>query len=348
MAYILPGWGQWTTAEPYDPQTGQPIQSQPIQSAQPIQPGHQPNITPGERPEPTGVIGLGQLPIFSPRATPKEPFDSSKYQNDNKLHLLLCASGSVATIKIPQIARALLRQTQVSIRIVLTASAAQFLQGQSAEQPALSTIASFPNVEGIYQDADEWAVPWTRGAKILHIELRRWADLMIVAPLSANTLAKMVAGLCDGLLLSTMRAWDVTGQLSPPREVQVSEGRTWSQAKRSIIVAPAMNTAMWHHPLTGLHMNILEGPFNVKNDGFVEVLRPVEKTLACGDSGSGAMCDWKNIVRRIEGYFDLPPSTDAQIEQMTSTSELKLFPGVLEKGNSISLNVEMGPPPQAR
>lgn len=319
MAYILPGWGQWTTAEPLESQITHP------------------NAAPRQ------ALGPQQPAIAN--TSRKDPFDSSLYQNDNKFHLLLCASGSVATIKIPQIARALLRQPQISIRIMLTPSATQFLQGQSPEQPSLAVIADFPNVDGIYQDADEWAVPWTRGAKILHIELRRWADLMVVAPLSANTLAKMVGGLCDGLLLSTMRAWDVTGQLSPPRKIQIAEGKMWEQAKRSVIVAPAMNTAMWHHPLTTLHMNILEGPFNVKNDGFVEVLRPVEKTLACGDSGSGAMYDWKAIVRRIEQYFSLQESTDAQIEQITSTDELSLYPGMLVKGNSISLNVEMGPPP---
>jgi hypothetical protein len=60
-----------------------------------------------------------------------------------------------------------------------------------------------PNVEAVYDDADEWGPqPWKRGASILHIELRRWADMLIVAPLSANTLAKIVNGMSDNLLTS--------------------------------------------------------------------------------------------------------------------------------------------------
>ncbi|KAF2663963.1 flavo protein [Microthyrium microscopicum] len=212
------------------------------------------------------------------------PFDSSLYTSDNKHHLLLAATGSVATIKIPNIITALSAHTNLSIRLIMTSSAAHFLGGQSAEQPSLESIAKMPNVDGIYFDADEYAIPWTRGAKILHIELRRWADLLVIAPLSANSLGKMAGGLCDNLLLSTVRAWDVSGMLDE---------------------AHAMNTAMWFHPLTAKHLELLEGEWNVKNGGWVEVMRPIEKTLACGDTGSGAMKDWNDIVTRIEEILGL-------------------------------------------
>ena len=92
--------------------------------------------------------------------------------NDGKHHLLLAASGSVATIKLPLIVSSFAKYPNLSIRIVLTSSAAHFLAGQSEEQPALSSLESLPNVEGIHRDEDEWAEPWTRGAKILHIALR--------------------------------------------------------------------------------------------------------------------------------------------------------------------------------
>lgn len=248
----------------------------------------------------------------------QKPFDSSKHLDDNKWHLLLCASGSVATIKIPNIIAELARYSNLSIRLILTQSAAQFLKGQSKEQPALGDMLEMQNVDGIYMDHDEWGVPWLRGAKILHIELRRWADLMVVAPLSANTLAKVVGGLCDNLLLSTFRAWDTSGLLDPPHIVQnerrveeveddeddemiADDGRK----RRKILVAPAMNTAMWVHPITKKHMEVLEGEWNVENGGWIEVLRPVEKELACGDTGSGAMADWKEIVKKIEEEFEL-------------------------------------------
>jgi phosphopantothenoylcysteine synthetase/decarboxylase len=240
----------------------------------------------------------------------KESFDSSRYISDNKHHLLFCASGSVATIKIVPIISELAKHDHLSIRLILTSSAAQFLQGQSAEQPSIEEIRQMKNVDGIYMDEDEWAIPWTRGAKILHIELRRWADLMAVVPLSANTLAKVVNGLCDNLLLSTFRAWDTTGLMDLPHvvtpegaerpgeheDISVEGGKS---GKR-ILVAPAMNTMMWIHPVTKKQMAVLEEDWH-----WIHVLRPVEKELACGDTGSGAMADWKTIVKRIEDEFGL-------------------------------------------
>ncbi|KAJ0282095.1 hypothetical protein COL940_005372 [Colletotrichum noveboracense] len=150
-------------------------------------------------------------------------------RDDGKVHLLLCASGSVATIKIPNIIEALGKHENLSIRLILTASAAQFLTGNTKEQPSLATIRKMKNVDGIHLDEHEWVSPWRRGASILHIELRRWADMMLIAPLSANTLAKIVNGFSDNLLLSVVRAWDPEGLI---------DGR-----KKRILVASAMNSA---------------------------------------------------------------------------------------------------------
>ncbi|KAL2139647.1 hypothetical protein VTI28DRAFT_4895 [Corynascus sepedonium] len=116
-------------------------------------------------------------------------------RNDGKKHLLLAASGSVATIKLPVIIKALAKyRDTLSIRVVLTESATHFLGGQSDEQPTVDSLSKLPNVDAVYGDCDEWGPqPWRRGASILHIELRRWADLLVVAPLSANTLAKILS-----------------------------------------------------------------------------------------------------------------------------------------------------------
>jgi phosphopantothenoylcysteine decarboxylase len=242
------------------------------------------------------------------------PFDSTHHLKDNKIHILLAASGSVATIKIPNIIRALLKKDPsnstppISIRLILTNPSAQFLAGQAPEQPDIEELSDIPGVDGVYTDDDEWSVPWSRGKKILHIELRRWADIMIVAPLSANTLAKMVGGLCDNLLLSTMRAWDVSGLLDPPHEITFGEktvsfpdSREGTKRGKVIVVAPAMNTAMWVHPVTKKQVKVLEEEWGVGVEGgWIEVLRPVEKELACGDTGSGAMCPWEKIVERIK------------------------------------------------
>ncbi|KAF2840787.1 flavo protein [Patellaria atrata CBS 101060] len=226
------------------------------------------------------------------------PLNASEHINDGKYHLLLAASGSVASIKIPHIISALSRYRNISIRLVLTQSASQFLAGQSAEQPSLSTLGTLPHVDGIYLDEDEWSEPWVRGNKILHIELRKWADLLLIAPLSANSLAKMVYGISDNLLLSVIRAWDTTGEVDPMRYCI-------SSFKKIIIVAPAMNTAMWVQPVTKQHIRVLESDWNVNNGGWVQILRPTEKELACGDSGSGAMADWNKIVECILQKFTL-------------------------------------------
>lgn len=158
--------------------------------------------------------------------------------NDSKTHLLLAASGSVATIKLPLILTTLLAAhppATLSIRLILTRAATHFLAGQAAEQPALASLLDIPGVEAIYLDEDEWGARggavWTRGAGVLHIELRRWAHLLAIVPLSANTLAKVVNGVCDNLLTCVVRAWDADGRI---------DGR-----RKRILVAPAMNVSFF-------------------------------------------------------------------------------------------------------
>lgn len=220
-------------------------------------------------------------PMTNPSPT---PFSASALANDAKHHILLAASGSVATIKLAHIAEAFAAHPKVSIRVVLTPSAERFLQGQSHEIPAMSGVEQIQSVDGLYFDADEWKKPWVRGDKILHIELRRWAHVLIVAPLSANTLAKMVNGISDNLLTSVLRAWDTTGMVD--------------QRRKYVFVAPAMNTAMWRHPITAKQVRVLEEEVGWRE--WVRVLRPTEKELACGDTGDGAMMDWREIVQVLE------------------------------------------------
>ncbi|XP_016852947.1 phosphopantothenoylcysteine decarboxylase isoform X2 [Anolis carolinensis] len=120
-----------------------------------------------------------------------------------------------------------------------------------------------------------------RSDPVLHIELRRWADLMLVAPLDANSLAKVANGLCDNLLTCVIRAWD----LSKP-----------------LLFCPAMNTAMWEHPITAQQVEKLKG------FGYVEIPCIVKK-LICGDEGRGAMAEVSTIVEKVKAVLselDLP------------------------------------------
>ncbi|RBR12900.1 uncharacterized protein FIESC28_08391 [Fusarium coffeatum] len=206
-------------------------------------------------------------------------------RSDGKRHILLAASGSVATIKLVQIINGLKHLENISIRLILTQSASEFLSGQSLEQPTVEQVSRLPHVDAIYTDANEWAQPWKRNAPILHIELRRWADVLVIAPLSANTMAKIVNGMCDNLLTSVVRAWDTTG--------------TVDGVKKKILVAPAMNTAMFTHPITATQLKVLEKDWGGEG-GWFEVLQPIAKSLACGDVGNGAMVTWERIVEEIE------------------------------------------------
>ena len=232
----------------------------------------------------------------STKATSQAQFSAAEFANDGKQHILLAATGSVATIKLPLIAKALAAHENVSIRILITPFAEEFLQGQSKEQPELQDLLAIPNVDGIYDNSDEWTPAWVRGGKVLHIELRRWAHALVIAPLSANSLAKIVNGISDGTLMSVVRAWDTTGLI---------DGR-----KKRIFVAPAMNTAMWRHPITSKQIKVLEQDWGAQTsdhgEGWFTVLRPMEKELACGDVGDGAMLDWRLIVGHVEDHFQLP------------------------------------------
>lgn len=125
----------------------------------------------------------------------------------------------------------------------------------------------------LHTDADEWSSWRAVGDAVLHIELRRWADAMVVAPLDANTLGKLANGLCDNLLTCVLRAWDPS---------------------RRVLLCPAMNTAMWTHPFTAAHLASIERILP-----YVSVLPPVAKALACGDVGVGGLAAPADIVATL-------------------------------------------------
>lgn len=135
-----------------------------------------------------------------------------------------------------------------------------------------SRLELLGEVKLIHTGQQEQFSSWHPGDVIEHIALRDWASCLVVAPLSANTMAKMVNGLADNMVTNVYRAWD---EVKP------------------VIVAPAMNTMMWEKRITASHCITLE------NDG-VEIVQPQIKTLACGETGNGAMADIDDIVFRTK------------------------------------------------
>lgn len=132
----------------------------------------------------------------------------------------------------------------------------------------------------IWRDKDEWVGGcYDPDIPIAHIELAKWADAFLIAPLTANTLGKMANGLADNLLTCVFRAWWEDGKPKP------------------VIVAPAMNTRMWNNPVTARQIGLLK---KVYGDDF-HVVDPVSKKLACGETGVGAMADIDSLIAAIDG-----------------------------------------------
>jgi len=205
--------------------------------------------------------------------------------------ILLGVTGSVAAIKTPELVAAL-SKTGHEMKVVASQPALYFFDRQQLPQCVLHT------------DEDEWpkhnrGYHWQRTDPVLHIELRRWAEMLLIAPLDANTLAKLAAGLCDNCLTCVWRAWDLA---------------------RPVMLAPAMNTLMWEHPQTIRHLQALAQAFGLqpRNDldadetvkwineqqhRSLRMIGPIEKALACGDVGQGAMAEVNTIVDTVSAYF---------------------------------------------
>jgi len=171
--------------------------------------------------------------------------------------VLLALTGSVATIKWQEIVRGL-TEAGCDVTVMATRAAAHFVAA-AADGPAPARV---------HTDDEEWRAWEGKGDPVLHIELRRRADILVFAPLSANTLAKLAHGLCDNLVTAVARAWDPA---------------------RPVLACPAMNTMMWEHPHTARHLAELAAL------GY-RVLGPVSKPLACGDVGNGAMSEPADVV----------------------------------------------------
>ena len=253
--------------------------------------------------------------------------------------LCLGVSGSVAAVKTPEIAAALLA-AGADVDLVVTEAAYSLLQAQyRGEQPwaqLQALVASHPEPSPtenaasrkrnratgkstlrIYRDQDEWSGYGAVGQDaVLHVELAKRNQVLLIAPLCANLLAQTAVGLCGNLLSSVVRAWyydlEVRAARRARRRALLSlcrPARALSQpgfesplaerfglhtVRRALIVAPAMNTFMWNQRVTAEHLATLR-------QRGVEVVSPVVKMLACGDTGMGAMATVEDVVAAAVG-----------------------------------------------
>ena len=186
-------------------------------------------------------------------------------------NILLGVTGSVAAIYTPQLYDDL-RQAGHDVKVVATRSALYFFDVASIEP----TTEKDRNKNVVILDEDEWpGERYQRGDPVLHIELRRWAEVLLIAPCDANTLAKLALGVTDNCLTCVYRAWD---------------------RSRLVVLAPAMNTLMWEHPVTTRHLEQITADLR----DSLRVVMPVSKKLACDDVGLGAMAGREEIIQVLQ------------------------------------------------
>ncbi len=171
--------------------------------------------------------------------------------------ILLAVTGSIAAYKAILITRLLIREG-AEVKVVMTPAAEDFVTPLT-----LSTLSKHPVISQLSLEGS-----WSN-----HVMLGRWADLMLIAPLSCNTLAKMVNGQCDNMLLAT-----------------------YLSAVCPVVAAPAMDEDMWHHPATVRNLEKL------RKNGCTII--PVDSgELASGLVGEGRMAEPDHILRFLGDNF---------------------------------------------
>lgn len=255
-------------------------------------------------------------------------------QNRRRPNIILGITGSVAAVKGPELALLLQNSLSANVIIVTTNTGQYFwdecseqynpihfqniknklvlgkdilLNGidinncdktsSNGQQLFLTLLEQYTTTNNkiiLFQSKDEWINYKSIGDPVLHILLRDWADIALMAPLSANTLAKISMGLCDDTLSCILRAWDFKN-------------------KKPILVAPAMNTGMWNHRITKEHLDKLSSFFDADgndekdNNNFSSLFTIIypqgNKILACGEVGTGAMADLNTIVESVKSYI---------------------------------------------
>lgn len=216
-------------------------------------------------------------------------------------NILLGVTGSVAAVRTPELHQTLV-QIGHTVRIVATEPSLNFFDHE-ALVPQEPEISGATHRGPLFRDADEWGSPlYQRGDPVLHIEFRKWADLFVIAPLDANTLAKIALGLSDNFLTCIARAWDF---------------------HKPLVLAPAMNTLMWQSPITRRHLRQLledhatsrpaveDWTLGQAAEVFAQcaprliLIPPGVKRLACGDIGVGAMAEVPSIAETVRRLLDV-------------------------------------------
>ncbi|HEV7920399.1 MAG TPA: bifunctional phosphopantothenoylcysteine decarboxylase/phosphopantothenate--cysteine ligase CoaBC [Thermoanaerobaculia bacterium] len=175
------------------------------------------------------------------------------------MRIVLGVSGGIAAYKTPELVRRL-QDAGAEVRVIVTQHGAHFVSPL-----ALAAVSNHGVV------LDQWSDTGHGGVD--HIELARWAELLLIAPATANIIAKLAHGIADDQLT------------------------TYALAHRGpVVVAPAMNTQMLLHPTVGENLKTLQSR-------GVDVIEPDAGLLACGDEGAGRLPDPPVLIARVRSHF---------------------------------------------
>lgn len=213
------------------------------------------------------------------------------------MKVLLGVTGSVAaTLTYKLIGK--LQMAGHKVEVVATKWSLEFWNPAETERSILVQRGKLKSADfKVWQEADEWpAGGYVKDMPVRHIELREWADALLIAPLTANTLGKMANGIVDNLLTSVAYAWD--------------------RKRKPLIVAPAMNTLMWEHPATKYNLERIRA----WHPHFAFVM-PVAAKLACGDVGIGAMANIDDIVETMQSTAALAAAHVRIVEDLAAGRE---------------------------
>lgn len=175
-------------------------------------------------------------------------------------HILLGITGSIAAYKAATLTRLLIKQG-ATVKVVMTPLAKEFITPVTMATLSKNTVLS----DFFHHDDGAWNS---------HVELGLWADAFVVAPCTANSLAKMANGIADNLLLTT-----------------------YLSVRCPVVIAPAMDMDMYAHEATQRNISIL------KNDG-VSFIEPSSGELASGLEGKGRMAEPEAIAEWLSDFFD--------------------------------------------
>ena len=181
-------------------------------------------------------------------------------------HILVGISGGIAAYKIPELIRGLVK-AGAEVRVATTRHALEFVT-----ELTLQTVSGHPVYSDVFAAINAHATE--------HISLPEWCDAMIVAPATANVVAKMAAGIADDALTTTICS---------------------CVARKPILIAPAMNDKMWENPATQHAIETIRSWQNVR------VIEPAEGPLACGVVGKGRMPEAEELQEALE--YALTPRT---------------------------------------